>query len=88
MREKINEKVSVVSYYSSKKQKFLPYHIYWQNRDYVIGELGMAHKYRHGDTWHHVFEVTDKQQSMSFRLNFNTQELSWTLEVVSDGLPQ
>ena len=87
MREKLNEKVSVVSYYSSKRGRFLPYQIHWKNRDYTIGELGMAHKYKIGDTWHHIFEVVDKQQELSFRLNFNTKELSWTLEVISDGLP-
>lgn len=87
MREKINEKVSVVSYYSSKKGRFLPYQIYWQNRDYVVGELGMAHKYQNGDTWHHIFEVVDKEETLSFRLNFNTKDLTWTLEVISDGLP-
>ncbi|MBX4201356.1 hypothetical protein KW803_00470 [Candidatus Saccharibacteria bacterium] len=87
MREKINEKVSVVSYYSSKRHKFLPYQIHWKNHDYTIGELGMAHKYKNGDTWHHIFEVTDKEQTLSFRLNFNTQELSWMLEVISDGQP-
>jgi len=87
MREKIHEKVSVVSYYSHKKGKFLPYQISWKNREYVVGELGMAHKYKDGDTWFHIFEVVDKEQAMSFRLNFNTKELIWTLEVVSDGLP-
>lgn len=87
MREKINEKVSVVSYYSSKRGKTLPYVIHWQNRDYKVGELGMAHKYKNGDTWHHIFEVVDTDQDISFRLNLNTKELSWMLEVVSDGLP-
>lgn len=86
MREKLNEKVSIVSYYSAKKGKSMPYMIHWRNRDYTVGELGMAHKYKHGDTWHHIFEVVDNEQAMSFRLNFNTKELSWTLEVVSDGL--
>jgi hypothetical protein len=87
MREKIDEKVSVISYYSAKRGATLPYIIHWKNRDYHIGELGMAHKYKHGDTWHHIFEVTDKEQDIAFRLNYDTQELSWTLEVVSDGLP-
>jgi hypothetical protein len=87
MREKINEKVSVASYYSSRRQRFMPYKIFWQSRDYLVGELGLAHKYQHGDTWHHIFEVTDKEQTLSFRLNFNTRDLSWTLEVISDGLP-
>jgi hypothetical protein len=46
----------------------------------------MAHRYKHGDTWHHIFEVVDKEKTLAFRLNFDTKELSWTLEVVSDGL--
>lgn len=87
MRERIDERVSVVSYYSAKRGRTLPYVIHWQNRDYRVGELGLAHKYKHGDTWHHIFEVADHEQTLSFRLNFNTKELSWTLEVISDGLP-
>jgi len=86
MRERIDEKVSVVSFYSTKKDSFRPYLIYWQNKDYIVGELGIAHKYRHGDTWHHIFEVADKEKTLAFRLNFDTKELTWTLEVVSDGL--
>lgn len=87
MREKLNEKVSVVSYYSAKKNLTMPYSIRWKNREYIVGELGFPHKYKIGDTWHHIFELTDKEQVLSFRLNFNTEELSWTLEVISDGLP-
>jgi hypothetical protein len=87
MREKINQKVSVVSYYSAKRNITMPYTIRWNNRDYVIGELGFPHKYKHGDTWHHIFEVADKDETLAFRLNFNTKELTWVLEVVSDGLP-
>ena len=33
MREKINEEVSVVMYYSAKTTLALPYLIGWQNRD-------------------------------------------------------
>ncbi len=87
MRQKLNEKISVVSYYSAKRGKTLPYMINWRGKDYSVGELGMVHKYQHGDTWHHIFEVTDKEDTLSFRLNFNTKELSWILEVISDGLP-
>jgi hypothetical protein len=87
MREKLNEKVSVVSYYSAKHGHTRPYIIQWKSRDYYVGELGMAHKYKHGDTWIHIFEVVDKGQSISFRLSLDTKELSWTLQVVSDGLP-
>jgi hypothetical protein len=86
MRERIDEKVSVVSFYSHKKGSFSPYLIYWQNKDYMVGELGITHTYKHGDSWHHIFEVVDKEKTLTFRLNFDTKELTWTLEVVSDGL--
>jgi hypothetical protein len=86
MREKIHERVSVVCYYDHKKGKFLPHRIYWKSRDYTVGEIGFPHKYRNGDTWYHIFEVVDKEQSLAFRLNFNSKDLNWTLEVVSDGL--
>ncbi len=87
MREKINEKVSVISYYSAKKGKTVPHLVHWKNKAYAVGELGLAHKYKNGDTWYHVFEVTTKDKTLAMRLNLNTQELSWTLEVISDGLP-
>jgi hypothetical protein len=48
---------------------------------------GMVHPYKDGDTWHHIYEVVDNEHSMAFRLNFNSKELHWTLEVISDGLP-
>ncbi len=87
MREKINERVSVVSYYSAKRGVTMPYMIHWKNREYHIGELGLVHKYKDGDIYYHIFEVVDKDQGLSFRLNYNSKELSWTLEVITDGLP-
>ena len=87
MREKISEKVSIVSYYSDKKDKFLPLRLIWQNREYNLSLMGFVHKYLNGDTYHHIYEMVDQDQKMYFRLNFNSKDLEWTLEVVSDGLP-
>jgi len=86
MREPINERVSVVSIYSSRKHYFAPYTISWQNKDYRIGEIGFHHQIKEGDILHHIFECVDNQKSLWFRLNFDTKKLTWTLEVVSDGL--
>ncbi len=87
MRQKLNEKVSIVSYYSSKKGKFVPYLMHWQNRDYSLEMDGLVHRYKDGDTWYHVYEIINKENDLAFRLLFNSKELNWTLEVVSDGLP-
>ncbi len=86
MREKINEEVSVVMYYSVKKRKALPHLIYWQNKDYTVGKIGYHHTVNEGRVLHHIYELVDKENTIWFRLNLNTSNLHWTLEAVSDGL--
>lgn len=85
MREKINEEVSVVLYYSARKRKAVPHMMHWQGRDYHIGKIGYHHTIKEGAVLHHIYEVIDRAETLWFRLNFNTTNLHWTLEVVSDG---
>ena len=85
MREKINEEVSVVMYYSARKRQFLPHLVSWHDREYPIGKIGYHHKIYDGKIAHHIYELVDKDESMWFRLDFNTDNLHWLLEAVSDG---
>lgn len=85
MREKINEEVSVVMYYSSRKKVALPHLISWNGREYPVGKIGYHHKIYEGRVAHHIFELIDKNNTLWFRLNFNTDNLHWILEAVSDG---
>lgn len=86
MREKIDEEVSVVMYYSSRRRLAVPHLIHWQNKDYSVGKIGYHHTVRDGQTLHHIFEIVDKENSLAFRLNLDTSNLHWRLEAVSDGL--
>jgi hypothetical protein len=86
MREKINEEVSVVMYYSAKKRIALPHLISWQNKDYPVGKIGYHHTVKDGQILHHIFELVDKDDTLWFRLNLDTSNLHWLLEAVSDGL--
>jgi hypothetical protein len=86
MREKIDEEVSVVMYYSARQRAAAPHLISWQNREYPVGKIGYHHTVREGQTLHHIFELVDKAGVLWFRLNLNTSNLHWTLEAVSDGL--
>jgi hypothetical protein len=86
MREKINEEVSVVMYYSAKQRLALPRIVRWQNIDYSVGKIGYHHSVKDGQTLHHIFELIDKDETLWFRLNLNTANLHWKLETVSDGL--
>ena len=88
MREKINEEVSVVMYYSARKRRAVPHLISWQNKDYTVGKIGYHHTIRRGETLHHIFELVDKDESLWFRLSLDTSNLHWKLELVSDGEPQ
>ena len=86
MREKINEGVGVVMYYSTRRRQALPHTIWWQNREYFVGKIGYHHTVKDGQTLHHIFELVDKDETLWFRLNLDTANLHWTLEEVSDGL--
>ncbi|HLC91672.1 MAG TPA: hypothetical protein VJC09_01325 [Candidatus Saccharimonadales bacterium] len=87
MREKINQEVSVISIFSARQRAAAPYLMSWQNTDYHVGKIGYHHTIKSGDTLHHIYELTDKDSNLCFRLNFNTSNLHWTLETITDGLP-
>lgn len=87
MREKINEEVGVVMFYSAKLRKALPHTVSWKNQEYTVKELGYHHSYDEGKILHHIFELTVKETDLWMRLNLNTKNLHWTLEATHDGNP-
>ena len=86
MRVKIGKEVSVVMYFSARKRVARPHAISWQNRDYTVKEIGYHHPVLDGKTLHHIFELTVNEAELWMRLNLDTSNLHWTLEVVGDGL--
>ena len=86
MKEKINQEVSVITVFSAKQRASAPYLLSWQNRDYQVGKIGYHHTIRKGEILHHIYELTDKDSALCFRLNFDTSNLHWTLEAIHDGL--
>lgn len=87
MRQKIDEEVTVVMYYSSKERKLIPYRLSWNNRDYELGPVDNYHNYMEGRERQHIFELCDKQLTLKFRLRMNSLNLHWTLEEIHDGNP-
>jgi hypothetical protein len=84
MIETINEKVSVISIYDAQKHTSLPYLVKWQGKKYRIVKIGYHHRQRQGRIMKHIYSVSST--TLFFRLNFDSENLSWTLEQVSDGL--
>lgn len=78
MIQRISEPIDVIFHK-------IPVSLTWSGRTYPILKLGLHHTYREGITRHHIFSVVS--QDLFFRLNLNADNLSWTLEEVSDGLP-
>lgn len=54
----------------------------WQGR-WKVDKIGLHHYYREGRRLIHVFGVISG--NLFFRISFDTDDLSWTLEEVSDG---
>ena len=86
MHLKVDVPVAVVSAYDPKGANVSPVKVRWDGREYKITKLGLHHNFRVGRTLHHVFSVISGDTF--FRLNLNTDNLSWRLEEVSDGLPE
>ena len=86
MREKIEEEVSVVVYYSVKKKLTVPYRLSWQNKEYELDHVNYYHTYMEGRDKQHIFELVDKEHTLWFRLRLDSGNLHWFLEAVHDGL--
>lgn len=82
MNEKINERVEVITIYRKTGAIVMPYKMRWNGREYFIKKLGYHHKVKEGKTIIHIFSCSD--DSLAFRLRFNSDTLSWILEEVLD----
>ena len=87
MKQKIDEEVSVVMYYSAKQRHVQPHLIHWRNKDYKVGKVGYYHNYMEGRERQHIFELVDSDNSLWFRLRLDSSNLHWTLEAIHDGNP-
>jgi len=80
MREGLNEPVSVLSIYSKKHKVFKPAILTWDGLDYRLGKVDFYHKTKKGATTLHHFSLSDKEESVYFKLTFNASNLNWTLQ--------
>ncbi len=85
MIQRISEPVSVITGYNADARSVRPLSLKWGHHEYSVSQVGLRHTYRDGITRHHIFSVVGG--NLFFRLNLNADNLSWTLEEVSDGLP-
>jgi hypothetical protein len=84
MLQTINEKVSVITLYNHQTNRVSPKKIKWNGKIYPINLIGYHHRYQEGNKLIHIFSVSNR--NLFFRLKFDTQNLEWILEEISDGL--
>lgn len=74
----INESVTVGSVNGDPK------YVIWKGRNYTITKIGLHHHFRQGNTLYHVFSVVT--DTLFLRLKLNTEDLTWRLEEIEDGI--
>lgn len=85
MIQRISEPISVITAFNAKEHRVRPIELTWSHHTYSVSQVGLRHTYLDGRVRHHVFSVV--AGNLFFRLNLNADTLHWTLEEVSDGLP-
>ena len=85
MQERVSSPVSVTLIFNHRTRSVYPQSLTWDGRDYTIVKVGLHHTFRQGKTLFHVFSAASS--TVFFRLVLNTDNLSWRLEEISDGLP-
>ena len=85
----INQDVNIVAYYFHNKGRRLrcfPKSMEWNHRRIVFTETGMVHPTKKGQRMVHMFDMTDGQAD--YRLEFDAEQLTWTLVSISDKAEQ
>lgn len=82
----VHETVDVLTVSKSGRGIVVPLKIKWRGRYYSMNQIGLIHPKREGRVLHHIFEGSTG--TLALRLSYNTETLQWTLEAISDGLPQ
>lgn len=83
---KIEERVSVVVIFRKNTQMrdiAMPYKMRWGDKDITFTELGLRHPTKQGSRTIHVFDVSDGVNG--YRLEFDAQRLTWTLQSMLPG---
>lgn len=85
MLEKIQENIEVVTFFRLiPKPATHIYKIRWRGREYLITKFAYHYKVWEGRTLLHKFAVSTG--TLDFRITYDTGNLFWTLEEVTDGL--
>jgi hypothetical protein len=75
MLEQINEPIQVVTIF--KDNQLIPFKFLWQGREIMVKKVNLSYSRFEGRVKYYFFAVSDSVNY--FKLQFNTDDLSWTL---------
>lgn len=81
----INKDVSIVAYYfhnRGRRLRCFPKAMEYNGRRVNFTETGLVHPTKKGQRTLHIFDMTDG--NADYRLEFDAQQLTWTLVSISD----
>lgn len=78
----INEPIAVLAL-CDPARGMIPKKIRWRQRVYDITTIGYHHRFKQGTTLVHIFSVAN--DTLAFRLQYDTETLRWMLEQITDA---
>jgi len=81
----INKDVNIVAYYfhnRGPRLRCFPKSMEYQGKRITFTETGLVHPTKKGQRTLHIFDMTDG--NADYRLEFDAQQLTWTLVSISD----
>lgn len=80
----INKRVKVLAIYDNSTSILAcrPVRMLYKNQEYSFVEIGLVHPTNQGKKMLHIFDVSDG--SADYRLEFDAEQLIWTLISISD----
>jgi hypothetical protein len=84
--QRLSEPVSVLLLYDHLTGLVRPWRLRRDGTGHRVLRVGLHHTYRRGRVLIHVYGVVTDTLHY-YRLELNTETLQWTVEEISDGLP-
>ena len=85
MIQDIKAPIGVCSLYNHRKNTSGPIKLFWDGREYLVKKTGLHYSFRKGKTLFHIFTVSTG--NLFFKLVLDTDSLFWSVEQISDSLP-
>jgi hypothetical protein len=83
--QQINQPIEVIAAHKAEGVKLIPRLMVWNGRVYKFTRIGFRHPTSKGNRTIHILTVSD--EATTYRLEFDSESLLWTLREISDGLP-